>query len=216
VAAYYFAYRRHLPELAVVLVAGAVSLMPGKTHLLGKWPALCVGVVGIAGAVLRWPNPEYFCLIAPFLCLFVLQVFYVGRYRNVILAVIVLFTVPSYAWRYRIWPSRHAAVSQHDQREVSAAIDRAAATVGKPSEKARVLGNYTLWFAHPDRFVNLNRLIVTPTVLRDADLIVCFDRPVNPPSTQDISCSELGRAEFEEVDALKVHDDWVRVLRPVR
>jgi hypothetical protein len=216
VAAYYFAYQRHLPELAVVLVAGVTPLMPGKRHLLREWPALCVGVVGVAGSVLRWPNPEYFCLIAPFLCLFVLQIFYAERYRNVILAVIVLATVPEYAWRYRIWSSQHAAVSQHDQREVGAAIDRAAVVVGKPSEQVRVLGNYTLWFAHPHPFVNLNRLIVTPTMLRDADLIVCFDRPVNPPSTQDISCPELARAEFEEVEALRVHNDWVRVLRPVR
>jgi hypothetical protein len=216
VAAYYFAYWRHLPELAVVLVAGVMSLMPGKRHLLREWPALCVGVVGVAGALLRWPNPEYFCLIAPFLCLFVLQVFYVDRYRNVILAVIVLATVPQYTWRYRIWSSQHAAVFQPDQREVGAAIDRAAAAVGKSPEQVRILGNYTLWFAHPHRFVNLNRLIITPAALRDADLIVCFDRPVNPPSTQDISCPEVARAEFEEIEALRVHNDWARVLRPVR
>jgi hypothetical protein len=216
VAAYYFAYRRHLPELAVVLIAGVMSLRPGKRHLLAKWPALCVGVIAVAGSVLRWPNPEYFCLIAPFLCLFVLQVFYVDRYRNIILAAIVLATVPQYAWRYRTWSSRHAAVSQHEQEEVSAAIDRAAVAVGKPSEQVRVLGNYTLWFAHPHRFVNLNRLIVTKAVLRDTDLIVCFDRPVNPPSTQDISCPELGRAEFEDAGALGVRNGWVRVLRPVR
>jgi hypothetical protein len=216
VAAYYFVYRRHLPELAVVLVAGVMSLMPGKRHLLGKWPALCVGVVGVAGSLLRWPNSEYFCLIAPFLCLFVLQVFYVERYRNVILAVIVLFTVPQYAWRYRIWSSRHAALSQHDQREVGAAIDRAAALVGTPSEGLHIVGNYTVWFAHPRQFVNLNRLIVTPTMLRDADLILCFDQPVNPPSKQDISCPELNPSEYGEVESMKLGAQQLRLLRPMR
>jgi hypothetical protein len=213
VAAYYFAYRRHLPELALVLVAVVMSLRPGKRHLLAKWPALCVGVVAVAGSVLRWPNPEYFCLIAPFLCLFVLQVLYVDRYRNLILAAVVLATVPQYAWRYRIWSSRHAAVSPHEQEEVSAAIDRAAAAMGKPTKDVRILGNYTLWFAHPHGFVNLNRLIVTPAVLGDADLVVCFDRPVNPPSTQDISCPEVQGLEME---SFGVRGGEVRVLRLVR
>jgi hypothetical protein len=216
VAAYYFAYRRHLPELAVVLVAGVVSLMPDKRYLLRQWPALCVGVVAVAGALLRWPNAEYFCLIAPFLCLFVLQVFYADRYRNVILAVVVLATVPQYAWRYRIWSSQHAALSQHDQREVSAAIDRAAALVGRAPEELNIVGNYTVWFAHPHRFINLNRLIVTPAMLRGADLILCFDQPVNPPSTQDISCSELNSSDYAEVGSMKLRAQQLHLLRHVR
>jgi hypothetical protein len=214
VTAYYLVFRRHFPELAVVVAAIAACVLPGKRRLLRDWPALCVGVLVVASCVLRWPNTNYFCVIAPFLCLFLIQVFYAERYRVLILAVIVLFTVPQYAWRYQIWSSRRAGVLQREQREVSAAIDRAAVAIGKPPEEVRILGNYTLWFAHPHRFVNLNRLIVTPSVLRDADLIVCFDRPVNPPSTQDISCPEL--EGVEEFEAMGIRNGEVRVLRRVR
>jgi hypothetical protein len=175
-----------------------------------------VGVIVVASSLLRWPNVNYFCLIAPFLCLFVLQVFYSDRYRNLILAAIVLFTAPQYAWRYRIWSSDHAAVSQREQREVSEAIARAAPVLGKPPEQLRVLGNYRLWFAHPHLFVNLDRLIFTPAALDNADLILCFDQHVNPPSRMDISCPELNPADYREVESLTLRFGQVRLLRPAR
>jgi hypothetical protein len=216
VTAYYIVFRRHLPELAVVIAAVVMCFLPGKRHLLWEWPALCVGVIVVASSLLRWPNVHYFCLIAPFLCLFVLQVFYADRYRNLILAAIVLFTVPQYAWRYRIWSSHHAAVSKGEQREVSEAIARAALVSGKPPEELRIVGNYWLWFAHPYLFVNLDRLIFTPATLDNADLVLCFDQHVNPVSRMDISCPELNAADYREVESLTLRSGQVRLLRPAR
>jgi len=216
VTAYYLVYRRHLPELAVLLAAVGACVLPGKRHLLREWPALCMLVIVVAATLLRWPNPDYFCFLAPFLCLFILQVFYGERYRNWILAAILLFTLPQYAWRYRIWSSRHAALSQHDQNEIGAAITHAASVIGKPSEELHILGNYTVWFAHPHLFVNLNRLIVTPSMLRDADVILCFEQPVNPPSRQDISCPELNSAGYRQIESMTVRGNQLRLLRPTR
>ena len=216
VGAYYIIYRRHLPELALLIAAVATCFLPRKRHLLLEWPALCTSTIVVAATLLRWPNPEYFCLIAPFVCLFILQVFYSDGCRKWILAAILLFTLPQYAWRYRVWSSRHAAISQHEQSEVSVAIDRAAALIGKPSEQLKIVGNYTLWFAHPHLFVNINRLIVTPVMLRNADLILCFDQPVNPPSRQDIVCSELNSAEYRQVDSMILSGNQLRLLQPTQ
>jgi hypothetical protein len=128
----------------------------------------------------------------------------------------VLFTVPQYAWRYRIWSSDHAAVSQREQREVGEAIARAALVLGKPPEQLRILGNYWLWFAHPHLFVNMDRLILTPAALDNADLILCFDQHVNPVSRMDISCPELNPADYREVESPTLRFGQVRLLRPAR
>ena len=216
VAAYYIVYRRHLPELVLLFAAIAAFLLPRNRHLLLEWPALCTLVIVVAATILRWANTSYFCFIAPFLCFFILQAFYSDRYRNWILAAILFFTLPQYAWRYRIWSSRHAALSQHDQNEIGAAIARAATAIGKPPEELHLLGNYTVWFAHPHLFVNLNRLIVNPSMLHDADVILCFDEPVNPPSRQEISCPELNSADYRQIESMALRNNQFRLLRPIR
>jgi hypothetical protein len=218
VAAYYYAYPRHLPELAVLLVALVVCAVQ-KRHLLVEWPALCITVVLGLAMLLRWPNVAYFAFIAPFIWFFVLQVFYTDRRRNCILAAILLFTLPQYIHRYKLWsPQLIRAFSLGEQKELQAAIGRAAARIGKEPEELNIVGDYALWFAHPHLFVNLNQEIVNPEMLRSADLLLCLDQPMNPNAvtTQEVLCSGVGAVDYKEAETITLHDRTLQLLLPIR
>jgi hypothetical protein len=215
ITVYFFVFHRHLPELVVLLSAVALCLFRGKRHLLLDWPALCILVIVAGATLLRWPNAAYFCFIAPFTSLFVLQVFYSDRRRNWILAAILLYTLPQYAWRYKVWSSRDVALSQSQQNQVAAAITRASVLIGKPPEQLHILGDYNLWFAHPHLFVSLNRLIVTPSMLQNADLILCFDQFFSPTSRQDIPCQNLNLNDYKQVETMSLHNNQLRLLLPI-
>lgn len=216
VGAYYIVYRRHFPELAALLVAVAVCVAGDKRNLLLQWPALCAAVVLVLATLLRWPNPDYFCFIAPFLCLFLLQVFYVERYRGWILATILLFTLPQYIYRYKLWSRQQLSFSQNDEIEVNAAITRAASVIGKSPDQLNIVGNYALWFAHPHLFVNLHKEVVNQSVLNSADLLLCFDRPLNPAArtTQEITCGDLNPNDSKLVEAMALRGQQLELRFP--
>jgi hypothetical protein len=216
VAAYYIVYRRHLPELALLLAAIIRCIIGNKKNLLLQWPALCGAVIFVLATILRWPNSAYFVFIAPFLCLFVMQAFYADKYRNWILAAILLFTLPQYAYRYKWWSLQYAALSQHDENKVNAAITRAAALVGKSPEQLNIIGNYALWFAHPHLFVNLNTGIVNQNMLRSADLLLCFDRRIDPAAhtNQEIPCADLDQIDYRLAETMSIHGRQLQLRIP--
>ena len=216
VTAYYIVFRRHLPELALLLAAIARCTLADKRHLLLQWPALCVAVIVILAELLHWPNYAYFAFIAPFLCLFLMQAFYADRYRHWILAAILLFTLPQYAHRYKWGSPQYAALSQHDENVVNAAITRAAALIGQPPEQLNIIGNYALWFAHPHLFVNLNKKIVTPAMLASADLLLCFDRRIDPSAhtNEEIPCADLDQIDYKLAETISIHDQQLQLRIP--
>jgi hypothetical protein len=194
VAEYYFHFKRHLLDLAL-LVAALVVAIRSKRHLLTEWPAFAILTILVASALLRWGNSVYFSFASPFLCLFIMRSLFSERYWKWIFAAILLATVPQYAYRYHYWSVRSAGFSQQDQLRVASAIDRASAQIGKSPAQVHILGNFNLWYAHPDHFVNLDRRIVTPAVFHDADMLLCFDKLLDPilaPANNfEIPCSSL-------------------------
>jgi hypothetical protein len=169
--------------------------------------------------LLSWPNVAYFAFIAPFIWFFVLQVFYTDRRRNRILAAILLFTLPQYIHRYKLWsPQLIRAFSLGEQKDLQAAIGRAAARIGKEPGELNILGDYALWFAHPHLFVNLNKEIVNPEMLRSADLLLCLDRPMNPNAvtTQEVLCSGVGAVDYKEAETITLHGRTLQLLLQIR
>ncbi|RSL16729.1 hypothetical protein EDE15_2252 [Edaphobacter aggregans] len=218
VTAYYLVNKRHIPELALLLVSVAVCIFGNKKHLLLQWPALCILVILLLSTLLRWANPAYFVFMAPFTSFFIMQALYADRYRNWILAAILLFTLPQYAYRYRFWSSRDAGFSQYDENQINAAITREAALIGKSPQQLNLIGNYTLWFAHPDLFVNLNKDVVNNSMLSNADLLLCFDNPLDPlftsSTTQEIPCSSLNHIHYKPAETITLHGHVLRLLIP--
>jgi hypothetical protein len=218
VAAYYYVYARHIPELAVILVAIAICILKSKRYLFLDWPALCTAVILVLATILRWPNAVYFAFIAPFLGFFVMQVFYTDRRRNWIIAAILLFTLTQYVHRYRLWSLHNPGFSQYDEDQASTAIVRAASTIGKSPEQLNILGDYALWPAHPHLFVNLNKKTISPRTLQQADLILCLDRPFKPTAqtTQEVLCGDLNPAVYKQTGQMTLNHRQVRLLIPTR
>ena len=214
--AYFVHYKRHLPDLLLLLAAIGVSLaLPSRRHLLTQWPAVGILTICIVSALLRWGNIPYFCFLSPFFCLFIMQALYGERYWKGIVAVILLMMLPQYAYRGYYWSTRPADLSQQDQRRVSEAIDRASALIGKPSEQVNLIGNFTLMFAHPSHFTNLDARIMTPAMIQDSDLILCFDKPLDPILAADINfevaCPRLDNtSRMLETMALDGHELQIR------
>jgi hypothetical protein len=216
--AYYLVSRRHLPELALLLVAIVLSLLGKQFSALRDWPFLCFIAVLVVSSALRWANAAYFVFATPFLCLFVLQVFYRERYRNWILAAILLYTVPQIGYRAYIWTVRYPGLSASDQRQVRDTIDRLAASSGVPPETLNVVGNFSLWFAHPSRFISLSTNTVTPPILQNADLILCFTERVDPIVSAalsiEIPCGKLNAIPTRQATTLNLKGHELHLLIP--
>jgi len=216
VTTYYLVYARHLPELAVILVAIGLCLTTKRRPLLLQWPVLCAAVVILGSTILQWPQSAYFAFIAPFLGFFVLQVFFTESRRNLILAAILLFTLPQYIHRYKLWSRQPLSFSQRDQLQVDDAITRAAARLNKPANQLNILGDYALWYAHPNRFVSLSKRVVkpAPALLGHADLVLCLDRPLDPAArtTEEVLCGDLNRADFMTIDQFDFNHHTIQFL----
>lgn len=216
VTEYYFRFRRHLLDLALLLAAIVVAIR-SKRHLLTEWPALAILTILGVSALLQWGNSVYFSFVSPFICLFIMQSLFSERYWKWIFTAILLATVPQYAYRYHYWSTRSAGFSQQDQRQVASAIDRAAAQIGKSSAQINIVGNYNLWYAHPDHFVSLDRRIITPAILHGADMLLCFDKPLDPvlspAENYEMPCSSLG-SFTKPVETMILHGHELQVRVP--
>lgn len=214
VTAYYLVYARHLPELAVILVAIGLAITTKRHHLLFDWPALCAVVIVLGSAILQWAQIAYFAFIAPFLGFFVLQVFFKESRRHFILAAILLFTIPQYIHRYRLWSRQTFGFSQCDERKVDGGIGRAAAKLNKPANQLNILGDYALWYAHPHLFVSLSKRVINPNVLNHADLLLCLDQPFKPAArtTEEVLCRDLNPAAYKTIDQLVLNHRTIQFL----
>lgn len=214
---YYFHFKRHLPDFVLLIVACFVASVY-RRHLFMQWPALCVLVIAIASALLRWDNAAYFGLISPFLCLFVIQALYVERYWKFILAAILLWMLPQYAYRYHFWSKQNAEFSQLEQQKVGNVIEQIARLQGTSPSQLSLMGSYTLWYAHPDHFVNLDKS--TLKAYRGGRVIfLCFDKaidPILPPETNsEVTCSQLDGFS-KKVESMELHGHTLEVRLPVQ
>jgi len=216
IGAYYIQTKRHWLDLAILLAAIALSLRPAKRHLFTQWPALCFFTTCIISALLRWGNGSYFVFVTPFLCLFLIQAFYAERYWKWIVAAILLMTLPQYAYRFYFW-SAHPDFSQNDQHRVAEAIVHASAQIGKSPSDVMILGNFNLWYAHPDHFSNLDTRNFYRTTLHNADLLLCFDQHLDPilpqNKTPEISCSGVANVS-KPLDTLTVNGHTLQIRVP--
>jgi hypothetical protein len=218
VTLYYLKYKRHLPELLVLLVAVAASFARARRGLFVDWPFLCVVTVAVISALLGWGNVPYFCFISPFVCLFLLQVFFSEKNWKWVAAAALLYTLPAYAYRFYYWDVRHPGFTESDERELAAAIVRAAALSGKTSAQASVVGSFEAWYAHPDHFANLDKRTATDSLLGSADVIVCPEKALDPvlapKDVDEVTCSTVRRIPSRVVEALNVRGHEMEIVVP--
>jgi hypothetical protein len=190
---YLFSYKRHLPDSATFLLALYVAARY-RRHLLTEWPALAIAAISVASVLLRWGNPHYFVLLMPEFALFVTGALFDERRWKLIILTVLAITLPQYAYRFYISVRQAPALTAADQRQIGAAIERAAHREGLRTGDASVLGNSNIWFAHPQHFVALDRRVLQPGKTVRADVVVCFEKKLDPTLREmgsELKCSEM-------------------------
>ena len=208
---YFLESKRHLVELPFLLAAGIAALR-SRRYVLREWAAIAVGAAIIISALLRWDNPRYFAMLMPFLAWFIVDAFGEARWKS-ITAVACLIFLPQYAYRV-VASMREPDFTSAEQDQVTAALDRFAAHVGKQPQDLQVRGQVGLWFAHPQNFIAFDLRTLLPGGHHYADVVLCFDQKLDPVLKEDSSevvCSEV-KGLPSAVETLDLHGRALHVV----
>jgi hypothetical protein len=180
-------YKWHLPELAVFLCALVLFLIrrPGDDRVQERIAFGCIIAATAASFILKWPNYHYTVFWYWAALLLVFQV--AGTYARAswVCLIAVLYIMPQYGFVYA--KNRNDGFSPAEFGAVRAAITQAAGT----EEAVPVFGDYTLWFAMPERFTVANHQNIGWA--GQAAVVACFDKLlVNDP--QMLTCGEIQSA----------------------
>ena len=216
--AYFVNRKRHLGELGLLGLCGAVFARrwreaPAPVMRMAE----VVGLASVCSFAMNWPTPAYMvfwypaALVVASWCVAVR-----GWSQWVMPGAIAMLMLPQYG--ALAWINRHDGFGAEEIRTVAAAIGESERTAGLEDRTARIMGDYTLWFAHPARY----KALANPTLgaMGESDLFLCFDGPLLPPAMVDPIvryCGTVERAEaVREVNRVMVRGHVLRMLVPKR
>jgi hypothetical protein len=188
----YFLHRvRHLPELALFAVA-AIFYWSRRRSITDHYLAVSAGVILMLAIFMPHGNAAYMIFLYPFLVGMTLVGLQAERMQGLSFALIALLFLPQYVvttflnWGYGYRPS--------DIAGVSAAISESAREIGQDEKNMAIYGDYSLWFAHPDRY----RAAAVNTIpeIQNADLYLCYENAVEPAyfiARETLHCSDIRR-----------------------
>jgi hypothetical protein len=212
--AYFISRKRHLPELLLLILAVLVYLRKGHQaspfiHRMAE----CAAVGCVFSFVMSWPTPAYMVFFYPF-ALVVAGWALQTRWQNPWLLPIVVGAIMLPQYGVLAVVNRHEGFRPQDIAQVADAIRQSEQTVGLDDANVQIMGDYSLWFAHPDNY----RALATTTRphIHAAQMFTCFDAPLRPASMVDpviTYCSELREiAGLREVKQLKVRGHQLHIL----
>jgi hypothetical protein len=172
-AAYFVQRPRHLPELAVFLVAGLIYWRTHKTMHPNYLAISCLAMV-LSSTFIPHGNASYMIFVYPFLVSVALSAFRVELRAGLILAVVLLYTLPQYAVLAYLNGDR--GYGPEDILQVSSMITTASKQLGISDDRVKIYGDYGLWFAHPHLYRAATRYTVAD--VHDADLYLCYERSI--------------------------------------
>jgi hypothetical protein len=183
-------YKRHLPELAVFLCALFLIRRRGNDQrdddlMRERFAFSCVIAATAASFLLKWPNYHYTVFWYWAALLLVFQV--AGTYARAswVCLIAVLYMMPQYGFVFA--KNRDGGFSTAEFGAVRTAIAQVAGT----AEAVPVFGDYTLWFAMPEKFTVANHQNIG--LAGQAAVVACFDKLlVNDP--QMLTCDEIQSA----------------------
>ena len=185
----YFLMPRHLPETLFLAVTPWVFLLRGKrlperTAWIA-WSALAAASLAV---VSPHPNVIYTLFFYPLLLLLAL-LWFADRHLPWIAAVCILSATAQYGYLAHL--NRGQGYRASDIAKVSAMIAQGEQTAGLNDAEVHLLGDYSLWYAHPHNFVAAGENNTAYAAL--SDLLLCYrQRP--PGASQPLAmmdCNEM-------------------------
>ena len=188
---YFLENKRHLAELPF-LFAAVVLALRRRRAIFREWAAIAFAIAILMSVLMRWDNSRYVALLMPFVAWFLVDGFSERNWKWIVAGTALIF-LPQYTYRAYL-SLRHPDFTAAEQDQVAAALDRAAARMGKHTEDLRVRGNDWLWFAHPQHFVALDLRTLPRGIPHFADVVLCFDTPRDPVlglHSREVTCNGL-------------------------
>jgi hypothetical protein len=216
--AYFIQRKRHLPELGLFAIAFYVYLKkhaqaPAFVHRMAEMTAL----VCVFSFLMNWPTPAYMVLFFP--SALVVTGWCIETKWNfewsvpILLAVLML---PQYGALAYI--NAQEGFRSTELNQVANAIHKSEREIGLDDSRAQIMGDYSLWFAHPAHYRALAR--TTRTYIPTEDLFLCFDGPIRPPAMVDPIvryCADVTNViRSREVDRITVRGHVLHILAPER
>lgn len=179
--AYYITRKRHLPELGLLLLAAWAYLRrrrqaPPSINRMSEITAL----VCLFSFLMNWPTPAYMIFFYPF-ALVVVSWTLESWPAWLLPGVACLLILPQFVALAII--NRHEGWRSEDIQQVTQAIRHSEEIAGLNDANTQIMGDYSLWFAHPDRYRALAR--PTSNFIAEEQLFLCFDTPLLPESMVD-------------------------------
>jgi hypothetical protein len=214
--AYFIQRKRHLPELVLFALVVCVyfkkyAQAPCFVHRMAEVAAL----VCVFSFVMNWPTTAYMAFFFPpalVVSAWCIETRLKFEWSQPIIVAALMF--PQYAAVAYI--NAHEGYRTSDLAQVAAVIRKSEADVGL--NDARIMGDYSLWFAHPANY----RALASTTLMyiSEEDLFLCFDRPIRPSAMVDPIvryCTDVtDKVRVHEIDRVTVRGHLLHVLAPLR
>jgi hypothetical protein len=216
--AYFLERKRHLPELLFFLgIFFFYFRSRAQMSALVRRMAEVTGLVCLFSFVMNWPTPAYMIFFFPPALVVAAGVMQV-RYKTVWLlpTFIALLMLPQYC--AVAYLNRGESYRDEDLKAVNDLILGSEQKLGLLDSRTEIMGDYSLWFAHPSHY----RALAKPTLAQipNEDLFLCFDGPIRPAVMVDQIVRYCGdvrdRIAVREVGQMTVRGHLLRVLAPDR
>ena len=209
-SAYFIERRRHLGELLVILIAACIYWQH-RQQIFNRTPVWLAMFTCLVLFVLH-PTVAYVVLAMPFLLWPSLEAYDRAKLLRWIPAALFLYLIAGYAYLYQT--NMHEGFDTGDFSLVRAHIESSAQQLHISSGQLRVVGDYSLWFAHPQHY----RAIASTESLQNADIYLCFDGPLERSGLSALTsmwCPQLRKlVQVHELSAFPVKGHLLHVLAP--
>jgi hypothetical protein len=214
--AYFIQRKRHLPELVLFALVVWVyfkkyAQAPSFVHRMAEVAAL----VCVFSFVMNWPTPAYMVFFFPPALVvsgWCIETKFKFEWFQPVLVAALMF--PQYGALAYI--NAHEGYRKSDLVQVAAVIRKSEAEIGL--NDARIMGDYSLWFAHPANYRALAG--TTLMYISEEDLFLCFDRPIRPSAMVDPIvryCPDVSdKIRVHEIDRLTIRGHLLHILAPLR
>jgi len=168
---------------------------------------------------MNWPTPAYMVFFFPFALVVVswgLSLASPAWVRSawVLPATFGFLMLPQYG--ALAWINRHEGFRRSDLDRVSNFIQENESRLGMKDATAEIMGDYTLWYAHPEHYRALAR--TTLPLLPGEDMFLCFDSPLRPAEMVDPIVRYCGtvkeKVAVHEVDRIILRGHTLYLLIP--
>ena len=211
---YYFQHARHLPEF-VVLAFGAGLAWWYRGRLRHREMSITAGALLVFYALLPHANPYYLLLPLPFWLLVALSGYaQAPRAFWVLPATLLLAALAEYG--YRAKANLHLGYSDGDLERVRLALNAAEREAGFAPGRAFVVGDYSLWYAHPARYLANG---AHSAAVERGDLYLCYQHALEQHTLNEAGsapCDELAaRVKLRELARLELRGNLLSIEQRV-